>query len=179
MGVHKAEHRPAELCRELHHAQSFPVAFRLRLPEIAREPLLGVASFLVPDHRDGPPVVFGKTGDNGLVVGVPAVAMQLHEIREQEIHVVQCVGPLLVPRNLSALPRSQMRIEFFSQLRDFLADTLQLHVRHGIAVPGKAPQFLDVFLKMFDDFLALDLLLIELVEFVFFLRSHAPTEATA
>src|SRR2546430_12061006 len=62
-----------------HHAQSFPVAFRLRLPEIAREPLLGVASFLVPDHRDGPPVVFGKAGDNGLVVGVPAVAMRSEE----------------------------------------------------------------------------------------------------
>ena len=95
--IHKAKDRPAELCRELHHAQSFPVTFRLRLAEIPRQALLGIAALLVTNHRHGTPVIFREPRNNGFVVREAAIPVQFHEICEEIIHIVQRVRPLLVP----------------------------------------------------------------------------------
>ena len=48
---------------------------------------------------------FRQARDDRLVVTVAAVAMQLHEIREQQRNEVLRVRPLRVPRDLRALPR--------------------------------------------------------------------------
>src|SRR5438105_136362 len=170
--IHKAENRPAELGRELHYAQRFPVSFRFGLAEVARQALLGVASLLMADDRHGPAVILRKARNDGFVVGEAAVAVQFHEIRKKIIDVVQRVRPLLVPRDLFALPGPQMGIKLETQLRHLLADALQLCL--FVPIAGQAPQFLDIFLEMFDHFLAFGLLLVQLVLFFFF-RSHAPT----
>src|SRR5213080_210805 len=168
--VDEAENRPRELRRELHYAQGFAITLRLRLAKVSREPLLGVASFLMADHRHGPTMVFRKPSNNGLIVGEAAIAMQLHEVGEKIIDKVQRIRTLLVPRDLRALPGPQMDVKLPSQLGDLLADAFQLGVRFSVA--RQAPQFLDVFLEMLDH-------LLPFFELVFFFRSHAPTGATA
>ena len=53
--VDEDDDRPAELLRQLHHAQRLAVAFRPRVAEVAEDLLLGVAPLLMPDDATGLP----------------------------------------------------------------------------------------------------------------------------
>jgi hypothetical protein len=64
---------------------------------------------------------------------------------------------LLVTRDLRALPRTQVRIELSPQLRDLLANALQLHIRIGVS--GQLAQLFDVFFEALNFLLAFQLFL--------------------
>ena len=74
--------------------EGFAIAFRLSLPEIVREALLGVAAFLAADDHDGLAVKFGYAGDERGVVGEIAVAMDFGEVLKEEADEIVGVGPL-------------------------------------------------------------------------------------
>ena len=59
--------------------------------------------------------------------------MQLDKIGEQQCDKVGSIRPLLVPRDLRALPRPQVRVKFAPQLRDLFSDPLQLSIRFLVA----------------------------------------------
>ena len=80
-----------ELGRQLHHPERLPITFRFWLPKIAQQPLLGVASLLVTDDCHRTPVELGQARDDRLVVTVSPVAVQLHEIGEQQRNANPCV----------------------------------------------------------------------------------------
>ena len=93
--------------RQLHHAQRLAVALGLRVAEVAENLLLRVAALLVPDDRDRLPLVVGEAGDDRVIVGEAAIAVQLVEVGEQPLDVVERVRPVRVPRHQHALPRRQ------------------------------------------------------------------------
>ena len=103
--------RPAELLRELHHAQRLAIAFRPRVAEVAEDLLLGVAALLVADDADRLAFVVGEAADDRVIVGEAAVAVQLVEAGEQRVDVVERVGPRRMPRDQHPLPRRQVRVE--------------------------------------------------------------------
>src|SRR5713101_2334221 len=164
---------PAELRRELHHAQCLPVAFRLRLAKIPDQPLLRVAPLLMADDRHRTPVEFSQPRNNGFVVGVAAVPVQFNKVREKQIDKVQRVRSLLVPRDLRALPRPQVRVELSPQFRHVAAKTLQLRV--CIPVARQMPQLFHVFFQSLDLLLAVRK---RRYPFVFLFRAHSVSVAT-
>src|SRR4029077_4054855 len=131
-----------------HHPQRFAIALRLRLAEIAHQSLLGVAAFLVTHHRHRPTVKFGQPRDDGFVVAVSAIAVQLDKIGEQQSDKIQRVRPLRMPRDLRALPGTEMVIKLAPQLRYLPANPLKL--RLSVGASGKMAQLLDVFFEAID-----------------------------
>ncbi len=146
--INERQHRAMVLRRELHHAQRLPITLRLRLAKIANHALFCVASLLVTDHRDGASVEFRQPRDDCFVVSEGAVAVQLHKIREQVLHKIQQVRPLLMPRDLRSLPRPKMGVKFAPQLRNFLSNALELRVR--FCRSGKPLQIFHIFLQSLD-----------------------------
>ena len=79
--VDKRENRPAKFRGELHHAQGFAIAFRLGLAKIPSHALLGVAPFLMANHRHRATMKLRQSGDHRLIVAKRAVAVQFHKSR--------------------------------------------------------------------------------------------------
>src|SRR5712664_2524924 len=164
---------PAKLRRELHHAQRLPVTLWFWLAKIANQTLFRVASLLMADDRHWAPVESSEARNNGFVVGVAAIPVQFNKVREKQVDKVQRVRPLLVPRDLRALPWPQMRVELAPEFRDVAAKTLQLRVRTLAA--REVPQLFYVFFKPFDLLLAVRK---RRYPFVFLFRAHSATVAT-
>src|SRR6267154_2713830 len=150
--IDKRKNRPAVFCGQLHYAQGFAIAFRLGLTEIAHQSLFGIAPLLVTDHRHGPPVKFRQAGDYSFVVAVATVAVHLKKISEQQSDEIQRIRALRMPRDLRALPRSDMRVEFAPQLRHLLANALEFRV--AVRTRRKVAQLLDIFFQAVDRALA-------------------------
>ena len=102
-GVHKGEHGHAEFFGKVHQAQGFAVAFGAGHAKIAVQFFFGVAPFLMPNHHHAVPIEAGNAADNGVVVGIMAVAVQLLEIGAQRVDVVLGVGALRMARDLRDL----------------------------------------------------------------------------
>src|SRR4029077_13607421 len=154
-GIDKCEDRPSKLRRQLHNPQRFPVALRLGLAEVAQEPLLCVAAFLMADDRYRASMKLCESRNQGFVIAKAPVTVQFHKICEEHPKVIQRVGPLSMPRNLSALPWAQMTVELLAQLSHLLANAFQLRV--SLFVASEPSQFLDVLLQAFDFALAIHL----------------------
>ncbi len=120
--VDEREQRQAELLGELHETQRLAIALRSRHAEVAEDFFLGVAPFLVADHHAWLAVEAREAADDGGIVAIRSVAVQLAEIREQAIDVIERVRPLRMPRDLRDLPRRELRIDV---LRELLALLLQ------------------------------------------------------
>src|SRR6267378_4841791 len=125
------------------------------------------------DDRHWTPMEFSEPRNNRFVVGVAAVPVQFNKVREKQVDKVQRVRPLLVPRDLRALPRPQMRVELAPEFRHVAAKTLQLRVRTLAA--REVPQLFHVFFKPFDLLLAVRK---RRYPFVFLFRAHSATVAT-
>jgi hypothetical protein len=74
------------------------------MPKLRQHALLGVAALLVADHHHRLAVEPGQPADDGRIVGVMPVAVQLLEVGEDGADVVQRVGPLRMARDLRDLP---------------------------------------------------------------------------
>ncbi len=85
------------------------------------------------DDGHGTAVKFCQTRNDGLVVGVAAVAVQFDKIGEQQGDKIQRVGTLLVARNLGTLPWPEMSVKFPAQFRNLLANASQFHFGIGVA----------------------------------------------
>src|ERR1700676_2717318 len=100
------------------------------------------------DDGNRPSIKLGEPRNQGLVVAVAAVAVQLDEVREEHRDVIQRVRPLGVPGDLGALPGTEMAIKFLAKLDHLLADAFELRV--GLFVAGELAQFFNVFLQALD-----------------------------
>jgi hypothetical protein len=112
--VDERNHRPAELLRQLHRAQRLPVAFGLRVAEVAVDLLLGVAAstLVMADDEDRIAHVACEPGDDRMVVREPPIAADLGELREQTADVVEDRRPLRVARDEDALPGGEVPVDF-------------------------------------------------------------------
>ena len=89
--------------------------------EVSDHALLGVASFLLSDHRHWTPFELCQTRNQCAVIAKSAVAVQLHKIGKQLRDVVGQIRPLRMARNLRALPWAEVRIELLAKLRHLRA----------------------------------------------------------
>ena len=85
-------------------AQRLAIAFGLGHAQVAENFLLGVAALLLADDHDGALFEPAHAGDDGVVVGEEAVAVDLVEIGEQALDVVERMRALGMARQLHALP---------------------------------------------------------------------------
>jgi hypothetical protein len=81
---------------------------------------LGIAALLMADDRDLRAAVLREAGDDGVIVGEAAIAVEFVEAGEKALDVVERVGPGGMPRHQDALPRRQV----LEQLRPNLAGAL-------------------------------------------------------
>ena len=78
------------------------------------------------DDHDRLPLVAGGAGDDGVIVGEPAVAVQLDEIGEEPIDVVEHVGPARVARHEHALPGRELAVDLRPGGAQLLIQALEL-----------------------------------------------------
>ena len=78
--VDERDQREAVPVGELHHPHRLSVALGMGHAEVALRPLLDVAALLVADQGDRAAVEAAEAGDERLVVGAAAVAVQLDEV---------------------------------------------------------------------------------------------------
>src|SRR5688572_32968032 len=76
----------------------------MRHAEVARDLLTRVASLLMADDHHRLALEARQAADDGRIVAVDTVAVQLEEVVEQELAPVARVGSLRVARQLRALP---------------------------------------------------------------------------
>src|SRR5450432_1123847 len=150
--IDEGQDGPAKFGGQLHDAQCLAISLGLGLAKIPLYPLLGVAAFLVADHRDRTATKFCQAGDQRLIVAKIAITVQLDEVGEKHADNVESVWPILVPRNLGALPGAQMGVELAAEFGDLEADALEFGV--GGFIAGQLAQVFDVFLQALDFFLA-------------------------
>ena len=81
-----------ELLGELHQPERLAVALGVRHAEVALQVLLGVAALLVADHHHRLAVEPRPAADDGGVVAVEPVAVQLDEVGEDGAEVVEGVA---------------------------------------------------------------------------------------
>ena len=104
--VDERHQRQAEALRQLHESQRLAIALGLRHAVVAPHALLRVASFLMADQHHRAPVEARRSADDGEIVAVHAIAMQLLEVREDLADIVERVRALRMTRELRDLPRA-------------------------------------------------------------------------
>ena len=115
--VDEADDRAPELLRHLHRPHRLAIAVRPRVTEVAIDLLLGVAALLVADDEDRLALVERGAGDDRVIVGETAIAVQLDEVGEQALDVVERGRARRMARHLDALPRRQVAIEVAAHRR--------------------------------------------------------------
>ena len=133
--VDQGEDRAAELRRELHHPHRLAVALRLGHPEVAVHLLLRVPPLLVPEHAHRPLVEEGEAADEGGVVPVPAVPVELRPVGEEGLHVVERVGPVGVAGHERLLPRGEPPVDLAAQGVELLAEPPRLLLLRPVPRP--------------------------------------------
>ncbi len=127
--VDEGEDRLAELLGELHEPERLAVPLGVGHAEVARDLLARVTPLLVADDDDAEPLEAREAADDGRVVAVEPVAVELDEVLEEELDEVARVGAPGVPGELRPLPGRQARVGLLAlsqepllELRDLVAD---------------------------------------------------------
>ena len=120
--VDERDERQAEALGEPHEAQRLAIALGLGHAVVAAHALLGVAALLVADEHHRAVVEPRRAADDGEIVAIHAIAVQLVEVLEDEAGVVERVGTLRMARELRDLPGREIREDV---LRELLALRLQ------------------------------------------------------
>src|SRR5499433_168795 len=124
----------AELGSELHEAEGLAISLGMRHAEVAGDVLARVASLLMPDHHHGLALEARETAHDGLVVAVEAVAVELHEVLEEQANEVQRVGALRVAGDLRPLLGGETAVDLVLEPAEALfelADLVERRVRRG------------------------------------------------
>ena len=77
----------------------------------------------MPNHHHAVPIEAGNAADNGVVVGIMAIAVQLLKIGAQRIDVVLGVGALRMARDLRDLRGGELGEDGFGQISGFFLQT--------------------------------------------------------
>ena len=84
--------------------------------EIAHHIFPGVASFLVSDDDATLRIEHGQAARHGFIISETTIAMQFNPICKTAFDVIQSEWPLRMPRDLDALPGSEVAINLASRL---------------------------------------------------------------
>jgi hypothetical protein len=121
--IDKGKNRAPELRGDLHGAKRLSIALGFGHPEVSIDFELRVATFLMSENHNGPSSKPAHAGYDGRVIGVPPVAMNLHEVLEKEIDVVQKVRTLRMSGHQDLLHRRQAGVNLLALLVQFFLQT--------------------------------------------------------
>jgi len=144
--VDEGEHRTAEAVRELHQPARLPVALGAGHPEVPDHVLLGVPALLVPEDHHRPAIEAGPAADDGGILPVGAVSGELEEVGEEQLDVVQEVGPLGMAGQLRHLPAGQVAEDLRLEAPGLLLQLLNLG--REVGGPGEGLQLVDLPLQL-------------------------------
>src|SRR5215468_661962 len=119
----------AELGSELHEAEGLAISLGMRHAEVAGDVLARVASLLMPDHHHGLTLEARETAHDGLVVAVEAIAVELHEVLEEQANEVQRVRALRVTGDLRPLPGRETAVDLVLEPAETLLELADLVAR--------------------------------------------------
>ena len=119
--VDEADDGAAELLRLMHEPERFAVAFRVRHPEVTAQVLLHVPALLLADDHDGAPVQACPPAYDGLVVAEVPVAVELHPVGEDALHVIERERPPRMTRDLDLLDGLQGVVRLALELAELPA----------------------------------------------------------
>ena len=98
--IDKGHNWNIEFFGSLHQAQCLTVTLRTRHTEITADFFFGIATFLMADNHHALAVETRQTADNGMIVRIMAVAMQLFKIGKNTVDVVQSIRTLRMAGHL-------------------------------------------------------------------------------
>ena len=101
--VDETEDRSLELLGQLHRANRFAVALRLRHAKVSKLPLLCIASFLMPNNQRRHAVKTREATHKCRIVSVTSVAVNLGKVLEQSLDEIEGVRSLGMTRELDPL----------------------------------------------------------------------------
>ena len=113
--IDKRKYRPAEFLCYLHRAECFPIALGIGHPEIAVNLLLGIARLLMPHNHDFFAMETRHPADDGRIVGIAAIAMNLAPLSKNAFDVIERIGALRMPCQFGLFPGCKMRGHLFAQ----------------------------------------------------------------
>ena len=117
-GIDKAQNRQTKPPGKLHQTRRLAVAFRPRHAEITLDAFLGVASLFGSHHHDSLTSEARHAADDGVILGIVAVAGKRREILEQLRENGTDPWPLRMPRNLNLFPGAKLFIGLFQLALD-------------------------------------------------------------
>src|SRR5258706_4049268 len=133
------------------------MALGRRLSEFAFQLLFGVAAWLVSDPHQGVIVERRPPADDRRVVAVGPISVELDEIRECELDVVGGEWPPWIARDLNALKRSEVLVDFLAQIFELPLEGLDRFRDAELAVARRLLDFVDLPLQLGDRLLELEL----------------------
>ena len=104
--------------------------------EIALHIFFRVAAFLMRDDDAAMRTKFGQTARHRFVVAEDAVAMQLHPFGETARDIIERERALHVPRDLHALPRRQVLVDFATRFANLVFHRLDFRIEIEIVLVG-------------------------------------------
>ncbi len=108
----------------------------MRAAEIAHHIFFCVATFLMSDDDTALCAKSGQTARHGSIVGKAAISMQLNPVCKAPFDIVHREWPLRMPRNLHALPGSEIAINFTPCFTKFLLNGLNGRIKIDIMRVG-------------------------------------------
>jgi hypothetical protein len=131
--VNESNDWKAEFFRFPEDAIGFAVPLGIHLAEVAVEPFAGRPALLMAHDGYGPPLIEGQSGDQGRIIGEPAVPVHLHEIGCQGFDVIEGHRPLGMPGDLNDLTRDQAGLDFPPFGLDLKAQSGRFFIEAGFA----------------------------------------------
>src|SRR5215468_8563223 len=104
--------------------------------EIAQHIFLGVATLLVRDDDAALRAKRGQATRHGSIISKAAVSTQLNPIRKAPLDIVHGERPLRMARNLHALPRSEIAVNFPPRFTKFFLNSLNGRIKIDIMRVG-------------------------------------------
>ena len=154
--IDEGHQRQTKSLRQPHQAQSLAIALGLGHAVVAAHALLGVAALLVTDEHHRAILEPRGTADDGEIVAIHAIAMQLLEVFEDETGVVERVGTLRVARQLCDLPGRQVRENGLRELFALLLEAGDFFLDVDRGARGNMFQFLDFGFQLGDGLLEIE-----------------------
>src|SRR5262249_13968425 len=96
---------------------------------VAGDVLARITPLLMPDHHHRLPLEACEAAHDGLVVAVDAVAVELHEVLEEQADEVEGVRPLRVAGDLRSLPGGEARVDLLLEAAETLLELADLVAR--------------------------------------------------
>src|SRR5262249_36633379 len=106
-GVHESEDRAVELLRKLHNAKRLAIAFRFWHAKIPLFALPGRAAFLVAYDDAMLSVEARESRYDGRIIRESTISVDFGEPAEDQVYIVQRIGPVFVARQLDPFPRAE------------------------------------------------------------------------